>query len=95
MHKLFTKCFESGIVPQLWMYGIVYPIPKNSTSDSRDPLNYRGIILASAMYKLYCGILNRRLTVWAEENNVLVEEQNGFRQNRSCIDHLSSLTNIR
>ncbi len=94
MFHLFSVCFESGMVPDIWMYGIVNPIPKNNTSDPRDPLSYRGIILASAMYKLYCGILNHRITHWAEVNQIIVDEQNGFRQKRSCIDHLNTLTNI-
>ncbi len=55
------------------------PIPKNSTTDPRDPLNYRGIILASSAYKLYAGILNRRLTIWTELNGKVGDEQNGFR----------------
>ena len=44
--KLFNNCFEYGIVPKLWSFGIVNPIPKNASSDPRVPLNYRGIVLA-------------------------------------------------
>ena len=57
-------------------------------------LNYRGLTLASAIYKLYCGILNTRLSTWAEAEGLLVDEQNAFRKGRSTIDHLSTLTNI-
>lgn len=63
-------------------------------SDLRDPLSYRGIALSCAMYKIYCSILNDRISKWAETNNVLVDEQNGFRKNRSTVDQISSLTNI-
>lgn len=63
-------------------------------TDPRDPLSYRGIALACVSYKLYCNILNERLVQWIDDNNILVDEQNGFRQNRSTIDQLSSLTNI-
>ncbi len=31
---------------------------------------------------------------WLEENHILAEEQNGFRKNRSCLDHLYTLNNI-
>jgi hypothetical protein len=31
---------------------------------------------------------------WAETNGLITDEQNGFRQGRSTIDHLSSLTSI-
>ena len=33
-------------------------------------------------------VLNNRLLAWAEESNVLNDEQNGFRKLRSCIDHM-------
>ena len=28
---------------------------------------------------------------WLEQNNILVDEQNGFRQKRSCLEHIYSL----
>ena len=46
------------------------------------------------MYKIYSGILNARLSKWAEDNNLLSEAQNGFRPGRSCADHLVSLTSV-
>ena len=44
--------------------------------------------------KIYADILNQRLSSWLESNSLLAEEQNGFRKERSCIDHLYSLTSI-
>ncbi len=90
--KLFNKCYSKGIVPTSWSKAIVNPIPKSSTSDSRNPLQYRGISLAASMYKVYCSVLNERLTSWAEVNNIVHDEQNGFRKGRSTIDHIHSLT---
>ena len=57
-------------------------------------MSYRGIALAPASYKLFCGILNNRLIEWAETNEILADEQNGFRKGRSTIDHISCITNI-
>ena len=57
-------------------------------------MSYRGIALAPASYKLFCGILNNRLVNWAETNAIFSDEQNGFRKGRSIIDHISSLTDI-
>ena len=74
--------------------GIINPIPKSSTMDPRDPLSYRGITLASAMYKIYCAVLNKRLSKWVENNGILVDEQNGFRKGQSTVDHISSLSNL-
>ncbi len=43
------------------------------------------------MFKVYCGVLNGRLVTWAEVNELVCDEQNGFHKNRSTVDHLSSL----
>ena len=39
-------------------------------------------------------ILNKRLLTYLESNNILVEEQNGFRKGRSCQDHIFSLSSV-
>jgi len=94
LKKLFSKLFLFHIVPTIWRKAIVKPIPKNSTIDPRLPLQYRGISLLSTVYKLYAGILNNRLVTYLEDNNIYAEEQNGFRQNRSCAEHVFTLTTI-
>ncbi len=94
MHVLFNVCFDAGVVPSLWGKCIINPLPKSSTSDPGDPLSYRGIALASAVYKVYCAIINGRLSSWAETNDKLADEQNGFRKKRSTVDHISSLSNL-
>ena len=66
LHVLFNICFESGFVPSVWSKSIINPISKSSQSDPRDPLSYRGITLASSMYKFYSAALNNRLSKWAE-----------------------------
>ena len=92
--RLFNTCLQTGKVPSQWSKYVLNPIPKSSTVDKRDPLSYRGIALAPASYKLFCGILNNRLIEWAETNNILADEQNGLRKGRSTVDHISSLVNI-
>ena len=57
-------------------------------------MSYRGISLAATLHKVYTNILNERIVKWSDDNDLIVEEQNGFRKKRSTIDHLSSLTNI-
>ena len=92
--RIFNICFDSGKIPGLWSKGIITPIPKSSTSDPYDPMSYRGITLAPSSYKLYCGVLNSRLTCKLVESDCLNDEQNGFRKDRSTIDHLYTLTTI-
>ena len=43
---------------------------------------------------MYCTILNERLVSWNEQQNIIVDEQNGFRKKRSTLDHLPTLTSI-
>lgn len=94
LHRVFNVCYETGKIPRDWGKGIINPIPKSNMLDPRDPLSYRGITLAATMYKLYCSVLNDRLSKWLENNDKLADEQNGFRKGRSTIDHLASLTSI-
>ena len=46
------------------------------------------------MYKLYCIILNARLSKCEAEHSILEDNQNGFRKSPSTIDHLASITSI-
>ena len=67
-------------------------MPKND--DLRDPLSYRPITIISIPCKIYANILNKRLLQWLESNGILVDEQNGFRKDRSCQDHVYSLYSL-
>ena len=91
---MFNKSFSTQTFPKLWYKGLIVPIVKNVDKDKLDPNNYRGITLACTTYKIFCGVLNKRLSAWAEKNGLLYDEQNGFRAGRSCMDHVSSLTSI-
>ena len=93
LHILFNVCFSYGVIPFHCNWGrcIINPIQKSNTNDPRDPISYRGISLVPATYKLYCSVLNERLDKWLTRNDILVDEQNGFRKRRSTIDHVTSL----
>ena len=91
---LFNLCFDTGKSPGCWHDGIIVPVPKSKTLDPRIPLNYRGISLLCTSSKLYSSLLNKRLLNFLESNHLLADEQNGFRQDRSCLDHIYSLTTV-
>ena len=93
LHKFFSICFKSGICLTEWYKSHIKPIPKKD-KDPRDPLNNRCITIMCCVAKVYSSILNRRIQAFLEENNLLVDEQNGFRASRSCIDHIFSLCSI-
>ena len=81
-------------MPSVWLKAIITPIPKGAKCDPCVPLNYRGISLLSCISKAYSGLINKRLTRYLKEKNFLVDEQNGFRKNRSCEEHIFSLNSI-
>ncbi len=81
-------------MPQCLGQAIIKPIPKSKSNDHRVPLNYRGIDLLSCIYKAYSTVINKRLLTYLECNNLLCDEQNGFRSNRSCLEHIYSLYSI-
>ena len=65
MLSLFNECHSKEAIPRAWTKSIIKPIPKNAGAQSKNPLDYRGIALTSAIYKLFCGVLNNRLKSWA------------------------------
>ena len=53
--KVFNIIFDTGILPECWLAGIIKPIYKNKGS-IEDPNNYRPITILSCMGKLFTGI---------------------------------------
>ena len=66
-------CFETGRIPSMWAKSIISSIPKSGNKDKRDPMSYRGISLASTLYKMYTNKLKNRVSQWADVNEVIVE----------------------
>ena len=91
LYKIIHFAFENGVVPETWNKTLINPILKPD-KDCRDPLGYRGIALVSIPCKIFADILNMRLSLLLEDNNILADEQNGFRKERSCMEHLYALT---
>jgi len=88
--KLFNQVLDTGHMPQNWLEGSIIPIYKNK-GDRTDTCNYRPITILSCLGKLFTAVLNRRLSKFLETNNILEENQAGFRQGYSCSDHIFTL----
>ncbi|MCG8046233.1 MAG: reverse transcriptase family protein, partial [Candidatus Thiodiazotropha endolucinida] len=84
--------YEMGYFPESWTEGHIIPIFKKG--DRNDVSNYRGITLLSIVGKLFTRILNNRLIDWAEEYNIYVEAQAGFRKNMGTTDNIFILNNL-
>lgn len=94
LHRLFNKCLDLGILPSQWDLSVLLPIPKGHKSISTEPLSFRGIALQSCVYKIYSGVLNARVYAFLESRGLIANSQNGFRENRSCVDHVFTFTEL-
>lgn len=90
---LFNKNVELGYFPDEWSTGFVIPLHKKGSTN--DVNNYRGIMLLSTLGKLFTRMLNNRLTEWAEQYQVYIEAQSGFRSGMSTVDNVLILHGIR
>ncbi|VDI60355.1 Hypothetical predicted protein [Mytilus galloprovincialis] len=80
LQQLFQLIFDTSIIPTIWRKAIICPILKDPLSDLRVPMNYRGISLLSCTSKLYSSFINQRLVSHLDNNDILADEQNGFRK---------------
>jgi hypothetical protein len=79
-------CWIYGDNSEEWRTVIVIPVHKKWNRNKPDI--YRGISLLNPGYKVYSTIIAKRLTVIADV--LQLEEQNGFRKYRSCMDCIPS-----
>ena len=77
-------------MPEEWRTAVVIRIHKKG--DRNNPDDYRVMSLLNTGYKIYSKIIAERLTVIAEA--LLLEEQNGFRKGRSCMDCMFSASQL-
>ena len=89
---LFNTIFTSGEYPEAWTEAIILPLYKKGSI--HDPDNYRGISLLNVCSKLDRHIINKRVSRWAEDCDVLGDIQAGFRKDNSTIDHIFALFSI-
>ena len=92
LHTLFNKIFDTGVYPESWGDGFIVPLHKKGNVGNVE--NYRGITLLSVVSKLFTSILNTRLNEWAEQYQVYVEAQSGFRKGMSTIDNIYVLHSL-
>ena len=89
---LFNMIWMAEKNPSSWREGLLVNLYKKE--DREDPGNYRGITLLSCVGKLFCRILSDRLATELENSGALHEGQAGFRTQRSCADHVFTLSQI-
>ena len=83
---IFRKSLSSGECPTDWRSANVAPIHKKG--DRTDPSNYRPISLTSQVCKVLESIVRAHILEHLADNDILRDEQHGFRERRSCLTNL-------
>jgi hypothetical protein len=78
-----NQVFRCGY-PDRWKVGVVCPVPKKQGAVEKD--DHRGIVVGTALSKLYSQVLLNRLDDWAEKYGVRAKGQFGFRKGRGTED---------
>jgi sorting nexin-29 len=84
LHRLINEIWEIEEMQEEWKTGLICPIFKKG--DKLNCSNYRGVTLLNVAYEVFSGILQRRLSCYAEE--ILGKYQCGFHPGRSTIDQI-------
>jgi ribonuclease HI len=85
LHAAYQCCWRHRRVPATWKVGLVRLLHKKG--DRAEPNNWRPICLQQAIYKVYSGLLARRLSRWLEANERFTTAQKGFREFNGCHEH--------
>ncbi|MBA3283922.1 MAG: reverse transcriptase family protein, partial [Nitrosopumilus sp.] len=89
--NIMNNCRIQNYTPKKWKEGRIWMIHK---SDSHyEPGNFRPITLLRTSYKIYTKLLFKRLQKVVEKNNLLTNNQAGFRKYRSCINKIRTVKN--
>lgn len=94
MVDLFNLILDNGMVPTEWCIGVIVPLYKNNKGNLKDPDNYRGITLLSCIGKLFTALINNRIVGYLDRIGALGDEQAGFRDGFSTIDHIFVLNSV-
>ena len=79
---IFNQSLQDGRLPLVWKQANVCPIFKKG--ERADPANYRPVSLTSCICKIIESIIRDAIYDHLQVNNILRNEQFGFRSGRSC-----------
>lgn len=87
---IFQRSLETGIVPQIWKNAKVVPVFKSG--DKQVIPNYRPISLICTCCKILEHIIHKHVVTYLTENNLLSQNQHGFRAGFSTVTQLLGFT---
>jgi hypothetical protein len=86
-----NKMLDSGIFPDRLKFAEIKPLCKGG--DRKPPANYRPISLLTSFSKIFEKIISSRLNQHIYDNNILMDEQFGFRHQSSTTEASFKLYN--
>ncbi len=76
---MFNRCYIGRVgIPESWREAVLVPIYKGA-GDVKSLDNYRGLLILTAMYKIYATLICRRLDKACEKGHIRARSQCGFR----------------
>ena len=90
--KFINVCLNKHLIPNSWCNDLINVIFKDG--DKNDPNNYRGICISSALLKIVCSMLNKRIQLHCEKFNLIDKNQIGFKKDHRTSDHLLTLKTL-
>lgn len=82
MKSIFNKSFSTGYFPNKWKESLIVPIQKlQNTLLSEE---YRPVNMLPIYEKVLEKLVERQLRSYMEDNNLIMEQQSGFRKGYSC-----------
>ena len=90
--SLFNKSLLEGTVPEEWKIAEVTAIFKKGSTTSAG--NYRPVSLTSVICKVLESIIRDQVMEFLNDNNLLSEDQHGFRSGRSCVIQLLEIMEL-
>jgi len=82
--KMFNHCLATNTMPEEWKKATISMIHKKGCKKSRD--NYRPISITSCIAKVFEKLVLNRIKLHLKENNIIIKNQSGFRENRQTKD---------
>ena len=88
---IYNTSLNTGIFPSSWGIGVVTPIPKTSSSSKNAcAKDWRPITQISLPGKILERIIHTQLSKYLEDNNILYNNQHGFRSEHSTTSAIFS-----
>ena len=90
LQHIFNKCLRDGVFPAKWKHANVQPVHKKSSRQLKE--NYRPISLLPICSKIFEKVIFDSLYSFLTANNLISQNQSGFRPGDSTINQLLAIT---